>query len=373
MLPFPIMNHYGNIVVQKKIKKFDTTYGSLYLLYSDGRLYGRGRNNAYQIGTGDNTTVTEWYLISTEVSDFWISHGAQESPVIIKKNDSTWYICGRGYLFGTPTLYSTLTDVTDKLKVLNNGYDRLILNPQNIWYKKDGIYFRMGINSSSNLLISSSTSSRITSFTEYVPDETVNEIFPGDTGTIITYNDGTAKAIGSNTEGLYGLPASQSYSVLTSITIPEIISVYYSKSSTWFNTIDGLYACGNSRGGQLGNGNNTSEVYEMNPKKVLQIQSNASTIKNGDNLTLLNLSSSSLQIKGAGDKYKFANSSITSDRATLFEDAPNVLSTDFYCNNYASYYILDSKLYGTGANGPYNMLPGYSSSLSTYQELQLPS
>lgn len=362
MLPFSIISN-TNIVPKKEIAKFDTAYSSMYLLYSTGELYGLGRNAYSQMGTGTNTTVTTWTLISTDVSTFWISKDG-DSSVLFRKNDGTWNLSGRAYIFGdSSTVYSTPTNVDDKLGVLSSGYDELYLNGQNIWYRKDGRYFRMGLNGNLNLL--SSSTAPITTFTEYILQTGMKAIFPGLSGTIISYNDGSMKSIGNNNTGRYALPARQTYTTLTTITVPEVLSVQYSGNATFLNTVSGTYGCGSCMYGQLANGFTDINTYYNTPIQLTA--TNVSTLANYEGSTLIYYQGS---VQTCGAQLRVGNGN-TGNIASIVP-APNVLSTDFYVNSSASYYILNGSLYGCGQPGFYSVLPGYSTTQTSYVKLELP-
>lgn len=365
MIPFARMVQYGNAPQVKDIVKFDTTNGSMYLLYSTGELYGLGRNTTYQMGTGTNINVSTWTLISTNVSTFWISKDG-DSPILFRKKNGTWNIAGRAYIFGdTSTIYMTPTNVDDKLGVLSSGYDELYINSQNIWYRKDGRYFRMGLNANLNLLGTTSTTP-ITSFTEYILPSDVKAIFPGHAGTLVSYKDGSMKAIGNNNTARYGLPVTQAYTSLTAITLPEVLSVKYREMATFISTVNGTYVCGNCRYGQLGNGITDINTYVTTPQQFTA--SNPDSLENYSGFTVINYQGS---VQYCGHNGRSGNGLSTGYASTL-TPAPNILSTDFYVNVSATYYIQNNSLYATGSPGTYSLLPGYSSTQLSFVKLELP-
>lgn len=194
MLPFPIISN-TNILPKKDIVKFDTTNGSMYLLYSTGDLYGLGRNTTYQMGNNTNTTVTSWTLIST---------------------------------------------------------------------------------------------------------------------------------------------------------------------------VNGMYVCGNCRYGQLGNGVTDINTYVTTPQKFTA--SNPDSLENYSGFTVINYQGS---VQYCGHNGRSGNGLSTGYASTL-TPAPNILSTDFYVNVSATYYIQNNSLYATGSPGTYSLLPGYSSSQLSFVKLELP-
>jgi len=367
MIPFPIISN-TRIIPVLDIVKFDTNAGSMYILYSDGKFYGRGRNAAYQMGTGTNANVNDWFLISSDVSYFWISHDSNDNSVIVRKTDDTWNVVGRAYIFGdTSTIYNTITNVDSKLSELNNGYDEIILNFQNIWFKRNGSYYRMGINGNYNLLTGNTTA--LTTFTQYVDSTgTVKNIYPTLLGTIVTYLDGSTKSIGNNATARLGLPARQAYTSLTTIPITNVQNIYFGQASTFFNTSTALYATGQCTSGQLGNGVSDPGIYILAPTQVYSTPIYKLIPSDGSTLMCTSNSASSFMVAGATGRVGIT----TPTTSSTFIPATKVQSTDFYLNDSASYYILNNKLYGVGQPGIYNLLPGYTGTLTDYKLLEIP-
>lgn len=365
MLPFVRMLEYGNNVVPKKIVKFSAQNQALFILFDDGRLFGRGLNNAYQMGTGDTNSVLEWRLISTDVADFH-TIGA---PLIVRKRDETWWICGRAFIFGDrSTIYTTLTDVTDKLGVLSSGYDELYVNSNTIWYRKDSTYYRMGLSATNCLLNGSGPD--ITTFTAaYTPD--VKKLFPADQGVVLSYNDGTVFSVGQNTGGKFCLPLRQAYPNLTNISavLPEVTKVDYCTSCTFFHTVQGLYACGNVYGGQIGNGQTDINTYVLSPPYKISSELQ-NVISNGEGGTLRYTPVNGLiQYSGSGLRFGMG---LNAD-VSRFSSAPNIGSNDFYVGQTASYYIVNSEvIYAAGQPGSYALIPGHVGTQLNFVQIELP-
>ena len=86
MLPFPIMNTYGNTVIKSTIKKLTSSVQTIGLLYTNGNLYMRGTNsqNAFGMAGGSPTT---WTLVKTDVDDVWCG---QSHTIVLLKNGEYW-------------------------------------------------------------------------------------------------------------------------------------------------------------------------------------------------------------------------------------------------------------------------------------------
>lgn len=92
MLPFPIVNHYGNIVPKvDTIKKVlvNYSYDLVYVLKVNGDLYIRGVNS-WAVGGITGSSFSTWSLSNTNVDDLWVT----QNNCIIKKKDNTYWSCG---------------------------------------------------------------------------------------------------------------------------------------------------------------------------------------------------------------------------------------------------------------------------------------
>ena len=71
MLPFSIMNPYGNIIPQNDIIDIQVTGGNTTtVLLSTGDLYGFGYNTYGELGQGNTTTVSTMTLLDTGVREY---------------------------------------------------------------------------------------------------------------------------------------------------------------------------------------------------------------------------------------------------------------------------------------------------------------
>ena len=104
MLPFVRMFDYGNEApVPVGIKMVKVLQNNVFILLEDGRLYGRGHNFYYQLGTGSSspTIVEEWVLCLTDVKEFWTTGDTQ--GILVRKNDGTWWSTGTQIYRGVNT------------------------------------------------------------------------------------------------------------------------------------------------------------------------------------------------------------------------------------------------------------------------------
>lgn len=94
MLPFPILNHYGNNIVQRSIVSYDLARTHFSLVDNTGKLlfYGYNQFGSMGIDTVDSTTKHEWLESSmTNVSK--VFNNGSRSTVIIKTDGTVW-MCG---------------------------------------------------------------------------------------------------------------------------------------------------------------------------------------------------------------------------------------------------------------------------------------
>lgn len=86
MLPFPIINKYGNVVVESSIKKMTASSQTIAILYTNGNLYMRGTNQYNSFGvTGGSTT--DWTLCKSDVDDVWCGY---YHTIVKLKNGEYW-------------------------------------------------------------------------------------------------------------------------------------------------------------------------------------------------------------------------------------------------------------------------------------------
>lgn len=101
MIPFSVINTFGNKVLEEKIKKIFTGDQNLYILYKNGNLYALGQNNYGQWGVGvdGSTAINPITLISTNVQDAYDGLNS----TVIRKTDGTWWYSGYQRVLGTTT------------------------------------------------------------------------------------------------------------------------------------------------------------------------------------------------------------------------------------------------------------------------------
>lgn len=118
MLPFPVLNKYGNIApAAPKIKKVQVGQNHVVALSSTGILYGRGRNSSGQLGIGNTSTQLVWVQLKENVKDVWCS----SDGTLIQMNDGT-YMCAGVMRLVSATTYSTFTDCSSAFSTLPSSF-----------------------------------------------------------------------------------------------------------------------------------------------------------------------------------------------------------------------------------------------------------
>ena len=212
MIPFARIVKYGNEVqLPPTVKQLEFTSSGVYLLYTNGELYYRGRNGSGNIGNGSSSGsyYNSWHLANTNVDS--IARGISSIPVI-RKNDNTFWMSGTYNMFSKPDFVQyTWNDVTTYFSTVQ-----------------------------SNMVSMHGTSS----------------------GLFVLRTDGSLWAVGVNTNGQMGLGAASSATVFTQVASgvnPTHESVRTATSACFYITPDNkLYSTGQNNFGQLGIGSTTN-------------------------------------------------------------------------------------------------------------------
>lgn len=255
MLPFPILNVYGNNIADRpKIVDFQggSNRSSFYMLYDNGELYGFGDNFYGNLGQGDRINKTgHFYLISTNVRMF---SGGAAGCVILKTDNSIWH-CGSKLQYSTdstnfnvvPTNISSYFSTIDLNSVKDIGTStssiQILLNTGELY----------GIGSNSTRVLGTGNTSPVTVLTKLTPMTILK--MSCTQGTIAIINDTNEMYMsGSNGNAQYGdgtTTSSTSYIKIMS----DVVDVHCSANITQIKRADGTFAAaGYAAGGQIGTG-----------------------------------------------------------------------------------------------------------------------
>lgn len=123
MLPFPIMNQYGNTVtyIKNNIASINSTSDALLALSSTGDLYVRGGGANYKLGTGNNMSVQTWTKVLTNVR---LVSGSQAFVIVITLDNRVLYCGNTSLVTGTSTstnaVVKSFTNITYKFNQIFN-------------------------------------------------------------------------------------------------------------------------------------------------------------------------------------------------------------------------------------------------------------
>lgn len=226
MLPFPILNYYGNNIVPpvKTIERFSiSSNGSGVLLhYANGDLYALGTNTAGKFGTGDTTNITgAWRLIASNVRKYVCSHNFtiiiyNDGSVQYSGNVSGIFTSALGYSFSATTVFTDMSsafstfDITGikSLESIEDSGTRMWLIDKNdaLWCIGSNQYYALG----------SSSSLATTNWVQAVNGTNVERVMPGLQSVWIKKKDNTYWRAGTNAYGLLmSSSASQTYTTFT--------------------------------------------------------------------------------------------------------------------------------------------------------------
>ena len=290
MLPFPVMNQYGNVVIKDKIKKY-VGGNNFYLALSDtGNLYSYGNNTYGQLGLGDTTQRTQWVLSATEVDDVFLNRNSNTNTTIIRKGndllyagsgapivgDSSWKgqstvfnkfrdistIAGDGstvidiqsttnslgILMSDKNLYMTGTNAgtsgtSTGLRLSSSNVDSFSISSYNTYIVRAGELLGTGNNTYYQIATTGTTS-----YSTYISiTSSVRYVLAGIYNVYIVLNNGEIWGRGSNSLMSLGLSGSTDNRVLTklmNVLIPQNVYIHCYGYGAAILTEDGIYACG---------------------------------------------------------------------------------------------------------------------------------
>jgi len=219
MLPFPIMNQYGNEVVYPDvIKKLSTGQNNTGLLKTNGDFYIQGLNNVGQSGTGNTNDVVNFTKVDSGVADISVGY------------NTSFYRKGTNQIMGTG-VFSYIDGTVQK----------------NTWTQINSLFTSLSVSFELFLDIRTSSS-----------------------GLFVLYNGNYLYCRGSNTNGDLGVTSNTSTWSLSATDVKEVHCGY--ECSYILKTNGDLYASGTNSRGQLGTGNTTrSNTWILIQQNVLQV------------------------------------------------------------------------------------------------------
>jgi len=271
MLPFSIINEYGNTVIAPEIKKIHGNESHIGILYNTGELYLRGDNGQGELGTGDKVNIyTSWYLTRSAVSNFWVGLYS----TLIRTTDNRFFYVGQKRHYGEATDSTNVTvwtEITSKIvsqvgsidsikSIALGTYSSLIL-------RIDGNLYAAGTNGWGELGTGSAVAVRSYTLT----NTNVQKAFLSTLFSYVIKNDGTLYSSGHNQVGQLGTNSSATYLATWTACTFNSSNTYVTDvglgadtahimSSTSSSGITTYSACGANNNGKLGLGS-TNTFY----------------------------------------------------------------------------------------------------------------
>lgn len=214
MLPFPILNQYGNIIPPPttKIKslKSSSSANSVLLEYTNGELHALGTNTNGKFGTGNTTNLTVWTQIASTVKTYYATSGS----CFYVTNDNTVHACGSLSLYnganlngsstgwGVTTPVSTFQDMTYTYPslMLSNGIKQIEGSDSTLrQWVVDNTGILWGLGSQASYTLGTTSSSPNTDWVQITTN--VDRVFSTQQSVWIIKNDKTVWRSGINTGG----------------------------------------------------------------------------------------------------------------------------------------------------------------------------
>lgn len=350
MIPFARMIQYGNNIPRAaRIQTVKTLQYNVFILLDDGRLYGRGRNQNYQLGTGVNTPtiVEEWTLCLENVKEFWCTGSV--SGILAVKYDGTWWSTGQQTYRGVTTIHQTWTDVTSIFSTVTNTYQKIVIGSGvTLLLTNTGELYKMGYNVNGEVFTGNATT-RVTTLT-LTPEVNVVDIGASmDTSSFVLYADGTLKGSGNNGSWTSG---STLVTTLTTITTGVLkINSENSYNAVYVLKSDGIYVAGSQFFGQLGDGVNGNASTSRSIYKIPVATNPGEVDYIGSSNYVVHMRSTSGVWYFAGRDGRQSGNGITSSSAiTTYTALPNIgmNSTEMSHTYLITFVVIDGVLYGSG-------------------------
>jgi len=278
MLPFSIVNNYGNTVIQKSIVSYDLGRSHFNIVDNTGRLLFYGFNQFGSMGTGtvDSTTKQEWLLSSIDNVSRVFSNGSRSTVVI--RNDGTVWMCGTttttqfGNVVPVVAQQYNWIDITANMPIAVNEIKSIKIG-QSICciVSTTGVMYSTGANATYQLTDTGAINGwKLCTFSTPIKDVYLTGNGASANFSIILDNTGAAYGCGSNSFRQITNSATSTYAVYT----PSNTSYTFSSIKMGDNCWIGLSSTGvllyNGVAGVVNaSGNlNSSEVYRPVPAGV---------------------------------------------------------------------------------------------------------
>lgn len=369
MLPFPILNNYGNTAPKvKNIKDVQCGVSSVSILYDNGQLYAKG---SY---TGNGAvTSTEWSLIPGNHDKIICSAAG---TVSIHTDGSIWYAGSTGKAFNINSSVLTFTEVTSTFGVHANNIKKISLGRNSVLFlTNDNDLYGMGYNSTGEL-----GSSVINSFRGPVLiSSSVKDMYLYSEASGYITTSGTFYRCGLN--GTYSNLGTGTTTNVTSFTPyaigSHVIDCIMNSTNTYLlvdnNGVLEIHSCGAGSFGALGNdGVSTSTkntLSSINFKYSSSLTKESMKIRGMPsiwNLYLIGKNNAQLFTCGYNASYQLGvgttNPKTILNSSSIGLPEVNLLDGYFLMLNNANMFIYEKKIYAAGVHNTF----GISSNTFTF-------
>lgn len=233
-----------------KISKI-TGNQTIFVLTTDGKIFGSGYNYDGQLGTGNTTNSTSFIQLMSD----------KEVADVVCTVNTTWAITSDGKLYGCGDGASgkqgsgTTSDVlTFTQRLENETIVKVSGSDSTTWaITTDGKLFGCGANNYGQQGIQYD-STNITTFTQRLSEETISDVVASSSCTWVITTDGKLFGCGRNNYGQQGSGDTTDVMAFTQRLVGNTVTkVMCSGSTTWALTSNGkLFGCGDNSSCQQG-------------------------------------------------------------------------------------------------------------------------
>jgi alpha-tubulin suppressor-like RCC1 family protein len=278
MLPFSVVNKYGNTVIQRSIVSYDLGRTHFSIVDNTGRLLFYGFNQFGSMGTGtvDSTTQQEWLVSSIDNVSRVFSNGSRSTVVI--RNDGTVWMCGTttttqfGNVVPVVVQQYNWIDITANMPIAVNEIKSIKIG-QSICciVSTTGVMYSTGVNATYQLTNTGAINGwKLCTFGTPIQDVYLTGDTTSTDFSIILDNTGAAYGCGSNSFRQITNTATSSYAVYTPTNTSYTFSSIKLGSNCWVGlSSTGVLLYNGVAGVVNASGNlNTFTVYNSVPTGV---------------------------------------------------------------------------------------------------------
>lgn len=281
MLPFGRMVQYGNIKPTVQIKDVIIGDYSMFVLYNNGKLFGRGYNISGELGLGNQSLKQDkWYELP--ISNVKEVHAGTTCSIIKTEDNKIYYAGWHASLgFSGAGNYNNFEDKTSLFSQFDISTVQIIPASRGIFALQNGELFAIGqgtnasVDRYGNVGVGTNNSTTFKKVSK--AGEVVKKVFStvGSYSEASFYITGDNKlfSTGRNINGTCGLGYAGETPTFAQVTLPETPrTVLLSNGSGVIITNEGsMYCTGSASQGRVGNGVTSNTMY-LNPVKNNVVQ-----------------------------------------------------------------------------------------------------